>query len=150
MKEEEVLKIFNCYKIRLIQKLGTKQTDNEQLEKLGYALLKGRFQGVYPQDKLPVNRSGYYVMNTDTSNKPGIHWVGVVVTKKTVYVWDSFGRKSKTLLKVLTKNAKAVNKVVVDAEYDREQSILSEVCGPLSLAWLLTVKQTGIKNALKV
>ena len=73
MIEADVLKIFNCYKKRLIQKLGEKQTDNVELEKLGYKLLGGRFGGVYAQDKLPVNRSGYYIMNVDTSNKGGSH-----------------------------------------------------------------------------
>jgi hypothetical protein len=150
MKESEVLKIFNGYKKQLIKMLGTSVTDNEQLEKVGYAVLGSKFKGVYSQDTLPVNKTGMYIMNNHKSSQPGEHWVAIYITAKKAYVWDSFGRKSKQLLKILYRNAKALNKTVVDADYDRDQEIMSEVCGPLSLAWLLTVKQIGITNALKV
>ena len=52
------------------------------------------FKGVYPRDKLPrrvIGRS-VYVINTDTSEGPGEHWVGVYFDgfKKCIY-FDSFG-----------------------------------------------------------
>lgn len=125
-------------------------TDNKQLEKYGYALLGSRFKGVYAQDQLPVNKSGMYIMNNQTSKLGGEHWVAIFSTAKTIYVWDSFGRKSKNLLRILTRRAKAIGKNIVDSDYDRDQEITSAVCGPLSLGWLLTVKKLGISNALKV
>jgi hypothetical protein len=150
MKETDVMKTFNCFRNQLIKKIGTEVTDNIELQKYGYALLGARFKGVYPQDMLPVNKSGMYIMNNQTSKLGGEHWVAVVVTAARVYVWDSFGRKTKNLLKILNKNAKAIGKKVIDSDYDREQAFDSSVCGPLSLSWLLVVKKLGIANALKI
>jgi hypothetical protein len=150
MKESDVNKIFHGYKKQLIAKLGTKVTDNVELEKIGYAVLGAKFKGVYSQDDLPVRKAGYYIMNTDIASKPGVHWVACVVSPKKIYVFDSFGRKSKKLLPILCRNAKAVNKVVIDTDPDIDQSITAMTCGPISLAFLLTVKQIGITQALKV
>jgi len=37
------------------------------------------FHGVYPRDRLPrtVDYPSSYVLNTDTSKRPGEHWVAV-------------------------------------------------------------------------
>jgi len=150
MKELQVNNIFKIFAKNLVSKMGSAVTDNHQLDKVAYTLLGKRFKGTYAQDKLPVNKSGYYIMNVDTSKKSGTHWVAVLSTPKTIYVFDSFGRKSKNLLKVLYDNAKSVNKKVVDADYDIDQHPSTNICGPLSIAFLLTAKQVGIKNALKV
>ena len=77
------MKVFNSYKIQLIKKIGTEVTDNKQLEKYGYALLGSRFKGVYAQDQLPVNKSGMYIMNNQTSKLGGEHWVAIFSTAKT-------------------------------------------------------------------
>ena len=151
MKEADVIKIFNSYKNQLIKKIGTKVTDNKQLEKYGYALLGSKFKGVYAQDQLPVSKPGMYVMNNETSKMGGEHWLFVFVTSKTIYVHDSFARPSKKFLPILTKNAKAVGKMIIDFDRkDTEQNITTSVCGPISLAVALTVKKVGIKNALKL
>ena len=151
MKEADVIKIFNSYKNQLIKKIGTKVTDNKQLEKYGYALLGSKFKGVYAQDQLPVSKPGMYVMNNETSKMGGEHWLFVFVTSKTIYVHDSFARPSKKFLPILTKNAKAVGKMIIDFDRkDTEQKITTAVCGPISLAVALTVKKVGIKNALKL
>lgn len=43
------------------------------------------FRGVYPRDRLPVTvtKPSIFVINTDTSDRPGLHWVAVS--------FDSFG-----------------------------------------------------------
>lgn len=150
MKESEVMRIFNAYKKQIIKKLGRSVTDNEQLEKVGYALLKSKFKGVYAQDTLPVHKTGMYIMNNHTSKQAGEHWVALYITSKRVYVFDSFGRKTTKLLKILTQNAKILNKTIIDADYDVDQKITSAICGPLCISWLLTVKHVGIANALKL
>ena len=52
------------------------------------------FKGVFPRDNLPrrVTERAVYVINTDTSEGPGEHWVAVYFDgfKKCVY-FDSFG-----------------------------------------------------------
>ena len=150
MKENAAQQIFDGFKKQLIKQLGTKVTTNEQLNKVGYKILGSRFKGTYAQDQLPINKSGMYIVNNHTSKQSGEHWVAVISTTKRIYVFDSFGRKSKTLLKILYKNARSIGKIVIDSDYDIDQSISSEICGPLSLAWLLTAKHIGISNALKI
>jgi hypothetical protein len=150
MTEAEVIKVFNSYKQQLIKQLGTQVTDNIQLDRVAYKLLGARFKGTYSVDTVPIKKSGMFIVNTDLSTGPGIHWVAVLSTSKAVYVFDSFGRKTKNLLKPLVKNAKICQKKVIDSDYDVDQKISSFTCGPLSLAWLLCVKELGIKNALKI
>ena len=151
LPEKEVNKIFQRYESLLIKKLGKEETDDEQLRKLGYKLLGSRFRGVFPQDELDVSKTGMFVMNNHTSGQPGEHWVFVYSTPKTVYIHDSFGRPSKTFLPILYKNIKTVGKKCIDFDRsDTEQKITTAVCGPIALAVGLTVKQVGIKNALKL
>jgi hypothetical protein len=151
MKEETVHNIFQGYKKQLIAKLGTKVTDNVQLEKVGYAVLGTKFKGVYSQDTLPMKKTGYFIINNHTSKQPGEHWQAVYSTPKTIYIHDSFARASKKHLPILYSNAKDVGKKIIDFDRkDKEQKPTTAVCGPLSLAVLLTIKQVGIKSALKL
>ena len=138
MTEVEVMKVFNSYKQQLIKQLGTQVTDNIQLDRVAYKLLGSRFKGTYSVDTVPIQKSGMFIVNTDLSTGPGVHWVAVLSTSKTVYVFDSFGRKTKNLLKPLVKNAKIYQKKVIDSDYDVDQKISSFICGPLSIAFLLS------------
>lgn len=65
------------------------------------ALLGGRvsgFLGTFPCDKLPLelpaSRPLSLVLNTDISTERGSHWQAIVIpNRKTVYFFDSFGRR---------------------------------------------------------
>lgn len=149
MKESDVVAVFNEFKKRVLKRMGKKITDNTQLDEVGRALFPKKFKGVFSQDTVPIHKTGYFIVNTDVITGPGVHWVGLVSTKKNIYIWDSFGRASTELLKVLSKKA-VLNKKVIDAEYDAEQHVSEMLCGQISLAWLMTVDKVGIKNALKV
>jgi len=150
IKEKEVMKIFNEYKNQIINQIGNKITTNDQLNVLAHKLIGVRFKGVFSVDTIPLHKNGMYIINNQSAGMPGEHWVAVLVTVKKVYIFDSFGRKSKALLPILIKSAKLINKKVVDTDYDVDQTISSAVCGQLSISWLLVAKQLGISNALKV
>jgi hypothetical protein len=150
MKESDVVAVFDEFKKRVIKKMGKKITDNTQLTEVGHALFPKKFKGVFSQDTVPLYRNGYFIVNTDIITGPGVHWVGLVSTAKNIYIWDSFGRTSTELLKVLSKKAEVLNKTVIDADYDAEQHVSEMLCGQISLSWLMTVDKVGIKNALKV
>ena len=151
MTEVEVMKVFNSYKQQLIKQLGTQVTDNIQLDRIAYKLLGSRFKGTYSVDTVPIQKSGMFIVNTDLSTGPGVHWVSVFSTAKNVYVFDSFGRKASKLLKPLVKNAKIYDKKIINSDTsDKEQRVDQFTCGPISLAWLLTVKELSIKNAIKI
>jgi hypothetical protein len=147
LTEKQVMRVFNAHKKRLIKQLGSKSTSDKQLTDTGKLLLGPRFQGAFPQNHTikTTPKVQYLILNVDTRGKPGSHWVGVVKNNKTFYVFDSFGRTSRKLLPIFSRG-----KLVIDSEYDAEQFGSSEVCGQLCICWLMTVRQLGIRNALKV
>jgi hypothetical protein len=147
MAEKQANDLFLLYKKKIIKILGNKATTDAELNEVGMRMFPKKFRGVYPQDKFP-SKSGYYIVNTDVSTGPGEHWVAVYSTASKLYIYDSFGRCSKKLLKHLTKNN--TKKEIVDSQYDAEQFGDSEICGPLCLSWLAVVRDLGIKKALLV
>jgi hypothetical protein len=152
MNEAHVMTYFRKYKKQIIHILGTGALQGMTIQEVGKELLGSKFRGVYSQNEkqLNVHKSGYYVINTDTVGKAGTHWVAVYVTAKTVYVFDSFGRKSPRLLPHLVSKAHKHNKRVIDTDHDRDQADSSSICGQLCIAWLMVVKSMGVRAALLV
>lgn len=150
MSEQKAELLFKKYKTQLIAKLGRKALYNDQLDSIGKQLFK-TWNGVNPQDQVSL-KPGYQIINVDTSKQSGSHWVAIYSTKKTFYIYDSFARRSTNLLKILTKKLSQKNIKFLDSDRsDAEQfGNKSEVCGQLSLAWLLVVKEMGIRAAMKV
>ena len=111
-------------------------------------------EGVYAHDefaRLRLRPKTYYVVNTGHSRGGGIHWVAVYRgAGKTVYVYDSFGRATGSILPDLKKALEARGYSIVEADRDAEQRGASEVCGHLSLAWLEVVHRYGVLAALEV
>ena len=62
--------------------------------------MRDHFIGVFSADTLPsYAQTGYYIVNLDTSNKPGSHWVALKISKskcKNEY-FDSYGLPPPTL-----------------------------------------------------
>jgi hypothetical protein len=146
LSEKEVMKVFNHHKRKFIRILGRKATTDTQLNDVGQAYFP-QFVGAFSQDVkiTPTPARQYFIINTDRKHQPGTHWCGVVKNGKTYYVYDSFGRTSSRLLPHFSKG-----KLVVDSDYDAEQFGKTEICGVLCLAWIATVAEVGIRNALKV
>ena len=124
-------------------------TNGLELQKAGKLMLGSFFGGVYPQDQLPSLPGKGSIVNVDTKNMPGTHWVSVFQpkSKNKAYVFDSFGRKTKTLLPHIFKQFKGK---ITDSDYDAEQRVDENDCGIFSIAWLLMVKKFGIQNALLI
>jgi len=150
MSEKEVMKSFLRHKKRLLKQLGSRALYNTQLDQKAALLFGPRYLGTHSQDTAILNRSGFQIINVDTTNQPGTHWVALYSTPKTIYVYDSFGRPTSRLLKHLTKAAKNRKLSIVDSDKDPEQFGNSQICGVLCLSWLLCVKELGIKNAMKI
>ena len=52
------------------------------------------YLGTFPLDRLPDLPNKFpksIIINTDQSNKPGDHWIAIVLTEKHAYYFDSFG-----------------------------------------------------------
>ena len=97
---------------------------------------------------------GYYIINNDISTGPGEHWTSLIVTSKTAYIYDSFARDSKKLLKHLTKRLSGLSgkKIkIIDADRtDKEQKMTEIICGHLSIAFLHVANDLGIRAAIRI
>jgi hypothetical protein len=152
MDEAKVLREFHTYKKQIINILGKDALVGNKIQDTGNKLFGSKFRGVFAQNEksLDISKTGYYIINTDILGKPGTHWVALYITPKTVYIFDSFGRKSHNLLPHLVSKAHKQNKKIIDTDHDRDQSDTSNICGQLCLAWLMVVKSMGIRGALLV
>lgn len=153
MKKTEERKTFNAYRSQMIGELGRKATTDAQLDKIGQREFGPAWGGVWPQDKLPLKPNKSYIANTDTSDKPGSHWIAVHTTGSNVYIWDSYGRDAARVAKHITKKIKSsgFGSGATNLDPQMEQiGYSSAVCGPLSLSWLLTVRDLGIRKAANI
>jgi hypothetical protein len=153
LTEKEILKVFNKHKKRLIKLMGTKSTTDRQLNIIGNKLFGNQYLGTYSQDNLPfhkIKNNNFAIINTDIAGKSGTHWVALYFTAKKVYIWDSYGRSSKKLLPIFTKQLKTRKLKFIDSDPDEDQSYKSEICGQLCISIMLTIKDVGVVNAMKV
>lgn len=149
MKEKEVEEVFKNYKKELIKKLGRKALWNNDIDKVCSELFGKQFVGCFPQDKIHM-KSGFQVLNVDTSKEKGSHWVAIFITSRTCYVYDSFARPTPKLLKHLTKKLNEKKIKFKDSDRSDAEQRGGEICGQLCVAWLYCVHKLGIKNALKI
>jgi len=156
MTKTEAEKLHKFIGNKLIKQYGDKSLYNDEIHKIGKELFKSKFIGVFAQNASFPLKQGYYIINTDTKNNDGIHWVSMYLTKTKAYIYDSFGRKAKYILShLVSKLTKNNYKIKNSDTTDREQrpfknGKITEICGPLSLAWLYVVNKLGIRKALTV
>jgi len=155
-REHQIEDIFREYKRRLIRLLGRKALYDYQIDEIARELFGSKWLGCNAQDKI-VFKSGYQIINVDTSNQPGSHWCALIQNGNNIYVYDSFARSSQNLLKVLTKSIRLRSPVknrkiqVLDSDRsDSEQRGLSQICGHLCIAWLMCAQDFGVKSAMKI
>jgi len=141
--------LFKKHKKAFIRQLGKGALDDSQLDALGKEMLGKKYIGTFAQDEMP-SRSGFMIVNVDTFKKINTdkaHWVAIYQTPKTLYVYDSFGRLTQNVLKLISKKTK---KKIVDSKHDPEQYGFTEICGHLAMAWLCVARELGIRKALTI
>lgn len=149
MSEQEVEKSFRKYSKQIIKKIGKSALYDDTIDENCQRLFGNKWLGCHSHDKMS-QKNGYQILNTGSSNSSGIHWVSCATTPSTIYIYDSFARDSNSILKSLNKKKKK-RKIVEADRSDQEQfGFDTEVCGHLSIAWLLCCKQYGIRKALKI
>ena len=146
MSEKKAEALFRRYSKKLVNKLGRHALDNVEIETYGKNTFQGKWKGCFAQDEKFDLKAGYYIINNDVSSGPGEHWVAMVITPKTVYIYDSFARDTKKLLKHLTKRFSGKRIVNADRK-DTEQKISEIICGHLSLSFLHVAQDLGIQSA---
>lgn len=115
---------------------------NITLDAIGKNLIRG-YKGSYPYDKLPDLKNGEKaIINQDSHDEPGSHWMAVCRVNGKLYGYDSFARNIERLI--------PIHKSISNDTKDREQTVKETNCGARSLAFLYAVDELGIDNAMKI
>jgi hypothetical protein len=142
--------LFRKYKQQLITKFGRKAMWDADIDDYCKKEFGNKYIGTFAQDQFKL-APGYQIINTATSKqKNGEHWVSIYQTPKTCFVYDSFGRPTGKLLRILTKKLRKKKIRIVDSDPDQEQRGSSQVCGQLCIAYLHVVEKLGIRKALNI
>jgi hypothetical protein len=148
--EKEVMRAFRRHRDRLIRALGRGPLVDHDIDVVGRAEFGRRWGGVSLQSEWRPKRGCYYIVNTAwTPASNGEHWVAVYVSPAgVVYAYDSFGRNVRRLLHHVGKTARQWGAEPLEStDNDAEQRGASSVCGHLSLAWLMVVRDLGVRKA---
>ena len=146
--EKKIEALFGKHKKRLVKKFGIKALDNHTINEYCSEKFKGKFKGSYAVDERFSLKPGYYVINTDKSAGSGIHWVSLIITSKNATLYDSFGRRSDTLLKILVNRLKANGFKIIDSDRsDKEQKDVEIICGHLCISFLHIAAELGVAKA---
>jgi hypothetical protein len=151
--EKEAEALFKKYTKKYIAKLGRHALSNTEIDMIMKQTKKisspHNYRGCFAQDETFLLKNGLYVINTDLMLNPGIHWIGMYLTAKTAYFYDSFGRKAQALVPHLIKRLKE-RKIVNSDRKDKEQKNSEIICGHLTMSFLQVVKDLGVRAAIKI
>ncbi len=144
-RKKEAEDAYSDYLKDIIDAMGSKETDSAQLKAAGKTLFGSSFRGVFASDTIPnLKNNDKAIVNVDKSGQAGSHWIGLYKSSQGVLVYDSFGRKSTSIIpSVMSGGNGAVN----DTEYDAEQADSQENCGQRVLAFLACCHVLGANTA---
>lgn len=149
MSEKQAESVFTKYANRVIKQLGNRALYDSTI--ISYAKKHiNRFGGVYPSNQVP-NKSGKYIVNTGNDKSSGIHWIALIRTKSNDYVFDSFARPTKNILKTYNGNGRKLKESDrKDIEQDDSNPSQENICGQLSIAWLLAHQDLGLRKVMLI
>ena len=149
--ENESFKALSKAQKETKKSFGIHALSDTEIDRYGRDMFQTKWRGCFAQDQPVDAKPGYYIINNDISTGPGEHWVGMYITKGAAYIYDSFARDHKSLLRHLTKRlASRKIKIYASDRSDKEQGITEIICGHLSLAWLHVIKDLGIRRAILI
>ena len=104
-----------------------------QIEEIGRKWLGSNWLGVFPLDKIPfISENRALIVNTQSSNLGGEHWIAVYNKPEHVLAFDPFGFYYPPLL---VSHLSSLSKPIVYNKI-RYQEWLSTTCGQHCLLWL--------------
>jgi hypothetical protein len=105
---------------------------------------QNKYNGTYSSDTLPnlTHDKPYSIINVDTSKQPGSHWIAIAKYKTKYLVFDSFGRKTKTLVNSMYKKYNPI-----DTDYDKNQKRSENDCGQRCISFLRVFDKYGFDHA---
>jgi len=155
MNETKIEKEFRKYKSQYIRLLGNHALSNDELDDVCKSLFGSKYRGSYPVDSKFQMKPGYYIINLDIASGPGTHWQGLVLTKKTAFIFDSFSRSPEKTIPILyNRLRRAKYKIKFDTK-DKEQRATYKNrmvvnCGHSVISFLLCAHKFGIRAAMKI
>ena len=97
----------------------------------------------------PNELKPYSILNTEASFEGrGLHWVGIFQDGKTIYIYDSFGRKNIMIRFCEDMEKQGYKCIYTNKKTDQQNSQIN--CGIRSLLWILFCDKYGIKQASKI
>lgn len=111
---------------------------SDELFRIGKSLFGNNFIGVFPLDMLPgsLPKKCRFIVNTQTHNLAGEHWLAVSKDGQSIKVYDPYGFYYPSLL--VGYLHRMTNKVTYNRnQYQHENS---KLCGEHALLWLLDQK----------
>jgi hypothetical protein len=143
-KEKQAEEVYKHYLHKVYDLIGDKTTYLGQLEGAGKKLLKVKFKGVYPSDKIPKlnDLAPYCILNLDKSTEAGSHWIALakIPNSPRSVIYDSFGRDYKSIIPDLNYSG---NGRIINTDRDAEQKVLETDCGARCIAWLCVFDKFG-------
>jgi hypothetical protein len=107
--------------------LSNGQTDS-QLEDV--CLYKNiNLTGIYMINDFDFNQNGNYILNLDSDNRGGTHWVSCIITNKYIFYFDSFGYEPPEIIKSKLKKKLFYNNI-------QFQNIEEKNCGIYCILFL--------------
>ena len=114
-----------------------------QLERLGKSLIGPSFIGVYAADQVPERwltrgRHTYnFIVNNQTKNLPGQHWIGVSIKKggDEAFIFDPLGFPPSKMLANLLNKIMGVRRISYNTK--QIQNVSKKNCGQLVLLYLI-------------
>ena len=122
-----------------------------QVNRVGKSLFGYRYLGTFALDKVPLHfirdaKLQHFIINTQTSNLPGQHWIAVTVCDNNkAYIFDSFGVPPPTLL-INQLKRRGIRKIYYNKR--QVQNFGTLLCGQLALQHLLHVDLSGRTRGL--
>jgi hypothetical protein len=150
-KEKRAHKLYNDILKNKIEPLtGNTITYLDQLNKVGKKLFGSKFHGVYASNQIKklTDAKPYCILNLDSSDQPGSHWIAIAKQKKNTYVHDSFGRTATEIIPNLrySGNGKIIN---ADTS-DKEQKVTEFNCGAQACAFIYIFDKYGSDTAILI
>jgi len=133
---------------KLVGKLGNKALSGGTLADQCSRIGGIAFTGIYMQNQMPPLRNCSFIMNNDLTTGPGEHWCSCIINGKIIYVYDSFGRKSKNILPIFTQKIKTKGYKVKNTDLsDQDQyGYTSKDCGHRCISSLQIYKKHGLNG----
>jgi len=122
-----------------------------QVNRVGKSLFGYRYLGTFALDKVPLHfirdaKLQHFIINTQTSNLPGQHWIAVTVCDNNkAYIFDSFGVPPPTLL-INQLKRRGIKRIYYNKR--QVQNFGTLLCGQLALRHLLHVDLSGRTRGL--